>query len=482
MKFIRFNVITILFKFILFALIIVFQVSSANALPTQIIAVDTPNDELTSPIDSVTDVDAYVMYLPIIMEALGILDPTFDEDGRVTTDFYGSTDIGNAVFVQPDGKILVAGYADTGDFNYDFALARYNPDGDLDTSFGNGGLVTTDFGSYEEGRALSVQSDNKIIIAGIVGFGGSNHFALVRYNPDGSLDTSFGNGGLATTDFNDVDEEEGYALTLQPDGKIVVVGQVETVSSIDFALARYSPDGSLDTSFGNGGLVTTDFDGRADHGDTVAVQPDGRIVVGGSAYIGSVPDFAIARYNSDGSLDNSFGIGGLVTTDFSGSDDYGNSVALQADNKIVLAGTADTGGSRDFALARYNSDGSLDTSFGNGGLVTTDFFELDDGCSSVVIQPDGKIVVAGGTRTGGSTDFAVARYNPDGSLDESFGRGGLATTDFFNFRAGGSDIALQPDGKIIVVGRASINYANPDFALARYLSDSNYIDQLSADN
>jgi uncharacterized delta-60 repeat protein len=477
MKFIRFNMLTILFKFILFALIIVFQVFSVNALPAPDSAVDTPNDELTSSIDSVTDVDAYVMYLPIIMEALGILDPTFGGDGRVTTDFNGSTDIGNAVFVQPDGKILVAGYADTGDFNYDFALARYNPDGGLDTSFGNGGLVATDFGGYEEGRALSVQPDKKIII-----IGGFDKFALARYNPDGSLDASFGNGGLVTTDFNDVDEEAGYAVTVQPDGKIVVVGQVETVNSIDFAVARYNPDGSLDTSFGNGGLVTTDFDGRADHGDTVAMQPDGKIVVGGSANIGSVYDFAVARYNSDGSLDASFGNGGLVTTDFFNSDDDGYSVAIQTDDKIVLVGSADTGGSRDFAVARYNPDGSLDTSFGNGGLVTTDFFELDDGCTGVVIQPDGKIVVAGGTRTGGSKDFAVARYNPDGSLDASFGRGGLVTTDFFDFRAGGSDIALQPDGKIIVAGTASLNYANPDFALARYLSDSNYIDQLSAEN
>ncbi len=259
-----------------------------------------------------------------------------------------------------------------------------------------------------------------------------------------------------TTDFGGTDIAN--AVVLQSDGKIVAVGQ----DSSDFALARYNADGSLDSSFGTGGKVTTDF-GGSDAALAAVLQPDGKIVAVGT----SAADFALARYNTDGSLDTSFGTGGKVTTDFGGTDQAWAAV-LQPDGKIVAAGLA----SADFALARYNTNGSLDTSFGTGGKVTTSF-EGSDQARAVVLQPDGKIVAVGWDN---GVEFALARYNTDGLLDSSFGTGGKVTTDF-----GGSDAALaavlQSDGKIVAVGFANTT----DFALARYLIPSLEISSLARD-
>jgi uncharacterized delta-60 repeat protein len=218
----------------------------------------------------------------------------------------------------------------------------------------------------------------------------------------GSLDTSFGVGGKATTDFGGTDEADGVAV--QPDGRIVAAGIAGFYEGGNFALARYDRDGSLDTSFG-GGKVTTDFGSASDFAFDVAIQPNGSIVAGGAVgYSTAGADFALARYERDGSIDPSFGVGGKVTTDF-GSFDYAFAPAIQPDGRIVAAGA----GSEDFAVARYNRDGSLDTSFGIGGKVTTDFGSADDFAFDVAVQPDGSIVAAGRDRSYGA-DFALARY------------------------------------------------------------------------
>ena len=199
-------------------------------------------------------------------------------------------------------------------------------------------------------------------------------FALARYNSDGSLDTTFGTDGKVTTDF---DSPNDYAVGMAIDaaGKVVLVGRSKQAGTgYDFAPARYNTDGSLDTTFGSGGKVTTDFSGSSDNGSCVAIDGDGKIVVGGDSYqVGVGYDFAVARYDTDGSLDTTFGAGGLVTTDFASLDDYGHGLAIDADGNIVLVGRCYQGIYTDFALARYKSDGSLDTAFGTGGLVTTDF-------------------------------------------------------------------------------------------------------------
>ena len=286
--------------------------------------------------------------------------------------------------------------------------------GDLDPGFGSGGRVTTDFAGAPDGaHAVVVQPDGKIIAGGFTD-GFFLNFALVRYNSDGSLDSTFGTGGKVSTPFPD-DFAFLDALALQRDGKIVAAG---STFSDKFALARYDRDGTLDASFGSGGLVTTAFSSQ-DHATAVAVQSDGKIVVGGLAAGATYQDFALLRYNSDGTLDSSFGTGGTVLSDF-GAIDNANALAIQPDGKIIAAGF--TNGvstiAADFALARYNPTGSLDSSFGSAGFVTTDFpvdSPASDVVNALVLQPDGRIIAAGFSfpqhfsATGPA--FALARYD-----------------------------------------------------------------------
>ena len=253
-------------------------------------------------------------------------------------------------------------------------------------------------------------------------------FFLARFNPDGSLDTSFGTDGIVMTDVAGP-WDEGQALAIQADGRIVVVGSSDSVGDAsDFAIVRYHPDGSLDTGFGDDGKVILDLGSPEDYGSDVAIQSDGKIVVSGTAG----DDLVLARLLADGSLDAGFASQGTFTRDVGFS---GNALKIQADGKIVVAGdgyTSYTGSI--LGLARLSSDGSLDLTFGNQGVVTTDFTpgmnRYDDFGTDVIIQADGRIIAAGSTETASGWDFAVARYHPDGRLDSSFGAGGLVTTDF----------------------------------------------------
>ncbi len=406
----------------------------------------------------------------------GELDPSFGSGGRVISDLSPYADIALAVAIQPDNKILAAGFGNS-DNGLDFTLIRYNPDGSLDPGFGSGGKVFTDSGhNSDEAHAIAIQQDGKIILAGLGNI--IDDFFLTRYNRDGSLDTSFGNGGKVFTDFFG-NFDYAKAVVIQPDGKIIAGGQaIRTGLGVDvFALARYNPDGSLDTAFGNGGKVTTSFFGAEDQINALALQPDGKIVAAGiaidSSNIPSTTNFALARYNRDGSLDASFGTGGRVTTHSFSYAQFCTGVVIQPDGKIIAAGGAVKGPiGDDFALARYLPDGRLDPTFGSGGLVTTDFFQRDDYITGIVLQHNGKIVAAG-TADEGFTDksFAVARYNPDGSLDPSFGSSGKTTTDFTGVDDQGRAIALQPDGKIVVAGDTAFR----SFALVRYIGDAPHL-------
>ena len=385
----------------------------------------------------------------VALAAPGDLDPSFGSGGTVITSF-GGADVASAVAIQTDGKLVVAGRTNIAG-NTVFALARYNPAGGLDPTFGTGGLVTTDFGSTDQAFAVALQGDGKIVTAGRRG----SDVIVARHNADGSLDTVFGSNGRVITNFGAT--EQALALVLQPDGKIVVAGRTNKPGpngNFDFALARYESGGALDNTFGALGLVTTDFGGSVDRAFAMALQPDGKLVVAGD----SDANFALARYNSNGSLDASFGSAGKVITSFGGID-QASAVTLQPDGKIVVAGQTDTGISIDFALARYMPDGSLDGAFGSGGRVTTNFTgSSDDVGSAVALQSDGKIVVGGAS----NGNFALARYTPGGTLDTAFGTAGTVTTNL-----GGEDalhaLALQPDGAIVAVGESADR-----FALARY--------------
>ncbi|MBZ0206528.1 MAG: T9SS type A sorting domain-containing protein [Flavobacteriales bacterium] len=396
----------------------------------------------------------------------GSLDGTFGTNGKVTTDFGAGNDRGQSVGIQPDGKTIVAGHSSNGS-DFDFALARYNTDGALDNSFSVDGKVTTDFGTDpDRGQAVAIQPDGKIVVVGASG--NDLDFAVARYNTDGSLDNSFSADGKVTTDFGSL-YDYGRSVAIQPDGKIVVAGNSDNGTDLDFAIVRYNTDGTLDNSFSGDGKVTTDFGSGDDIGRSVAIQPDGKIVVAGDASNGTDDDLALARYNTDGSLDNSFSADGKLTTAFGTGDGSGSAVAIQVDGKIVVAGYASNGTDDDLALTRYNTNGTLDNSFGMDGKVTTAFGTGDDHGYAVAIQPDGKILVAGDAFNGTNYDLALARYNTDGSLDNGFSDDGKVTTAFGTDDEYGSSVAIQPDGKLIVAGSSNDGTTN-DFAVARYIS------------
>jgi uncharacterized delta-60 repeat protein/gliding motility-associated-like protein len=413
--------------------------------------------------------------LPILSYAQpGSLDLSFDNDGKVTTDFGSSTDYAWSAAIQSDGKIVVAGYSNNGP-NIDFALVRYNADGSLDNTFDNDGKVTTDFGNSDDvGRAVAIQIDGKIVVAGSSFQGSISNFALVRYNADGSLDNTFDSDGKVTTVIGSI-SDYGYSVAIQSDGKIVVAGYSYSGSKYDLALVRYNTNGSLDNTFDSDGKVTTDFE-RTDYGKySLAIQSDGKIVVAGRTLNVSDDDFALVRYNIDGSLDNTFDSDGKLTTAIGSDNDFGYSVAIQSDGKIVVAGSSYSGSNWNFALVRYNADGSLDNSFDIDGKVTTDFGSDNDFGYSVAIQSDGKIVVAGQSYNGSTNDFALVRYNADGSLDNSFDIDGKVITVIGSGSLGYS-IAIQCDGKIVVAGQND-NSSNWDFALVRYLGSEEILGQ-----
>ena len=377
-----------------------------------------------------------------VRAAAGDLDSTFGNGGKLTTVFFsGSGEATSAISaIQPDKKIVVAGTVidHTTLQVQKVAIVRYNPDGSLDPSFGSSGIAIFSFpGLFNIAIDLVIQPDGKIVVAG----GASNSptssdFALMRVNANGSLDLTFGSGGIAVTDFAR-GADSAFAVALQPDGKIVVGGASRNLLDIEVlpSLVRYNSDGSLDLTFGSGGKVVADFDGPVG-GEfrDLLIQPDGRIVAVGLTVLFD-SNVSLARYLPDGSLDPTFGIGGMTTTDF-GSQEGGRAAVLQPDGKIIVAGefsqpiTFD----RDFGVARYNSDGTLDHNFGNNGLATIDFFGRNDFAETVALQRNGKIVVAGGISSNvdfsGFGDFGLARFNGDGSLDLSFSSDGKTTVDF----------------------------------------------------
>lgn len=383
----------------------------------------------------------------------GALDPDFGDLGKASEFSNGAQ--GQSVARQSDGKLVVAGGSQ------DFEVFRFNADGSLDTGFANGGIASVDFdAAIDEGYGVAIQSDGKIVVGGSTrALNGSYHdFALARLNTDGSLDTSFGSGGRVTTDIGG-GVDTGRSVVIQSDGFIVLGGHARNVTDTDFAIARYDTNGTLDAAFGTGGIVTTHLIGNNDLGHSLALQPDNRIVIAGRIANGSAQtyDFGLARYNTDGSLDLSFGTGGWVATNLSAAgDDSAQDVAIQADGMIIVAGYSYRGfttGRYDFALVRYNSDGSLDQSFGNNGEVTTALSaNADDFGQAVAVQDDGRIVVAGRQTSNTITDVAITRYNKDGSLDSSFGINGSVSVDFHGRGDSGQDLLIQPDGRIVVAG------------------------------
>ena len=430
---------------------------------------------------------------------ISVPDVGFDIDGVVVSSGIagGSDDGGYNVAVQPDGKVVVAGYSHNGS-NYDLAVWRYNDDGSLDTTFNGTGYLTRDSDAggnhHDFGNGVAIQADGKIVIAG-ESRSASNlqDMAVWRFNSDGSLDTTFNGTGYVTRD-NDAGgngSDVGNAMVIQNDGKIVIAGASGNSSGkLELAVWRLNSDGSMDTSFDSDGVVLhTGVGGpsQSDQAWEVKVKADGKVVVVGQSTTAALnTDMAVWSFNSDGSSDNTFDTDGYATHNgAAGGDaiDSGNDVAIQTDGKIVISGSSNNGSNSDFALWRYNTNGSLDTTFdgdgytshgGAAGGVGTDISE------GVAIQSDGKIVATGyGTNASGADDAIIWRYNSNGSLDTSFDSDGYISHNSLagaTGYAGPLGMTLDSDDRILFTGY------NEDVGGVYKMTVWRYVDYRQIDN
>jgi serine/threonine-protein kinase len=427
----------------------------------------------------------------------GALDPSF---GAGTGRVIGPSGQVPAIVMQPDGKIVVGGAKTPPGGIHRFALNRYNAEGTLDTTFGESGTVQTAVGDSHSGisvRGLALQSDGKIIaVSHGASFRNRPVFAVVRYNPNGSLDSSFGAGGIVLTDVaakKDGGSQFARAVALQSDGKIVVCGSsvqdTGPFKPLVFTVVRYNSDGTLDSSFGpnKNGIVLTPQFGQRVYANALAIQPDGKIVVEGTR--GDLPPpltgptaMVVARYTAAGELDDSFGSGGIIK-DLAppGTSPQATDVLIQNNGQIIVAGAFSTqalsyteakfNSIGTLTLARLTSAGQLDTAFGNAGYVVSDSSIL--WVWATAREVNGRLVVAGYARLPRDSPrsaFAVAAYMADGALDKTFGVGGIASTDFLGARTSAWAMAIQPDGKIVVVGTTTQFGSDTQItALARFL-------------
>ena len=401
----------------------------------------------------------------------GDLVTSFGNDGVVMTDFAGGNDAANAVAPTSEGKIVAAGLATMPTTGTDFALARYDRSGQLDLSFGSGGKVTTDFfGGNDGARSLVVQANGNIVLSGFTTNGSERQFALAGYLANGNLNPAFGQGGKLTFDLGST--SDAYKITVQEDGKLLVVGESRPQNSLDFTILRLNADGSTDTSFGNNGIARVDF-GNSDRA-TCLVFDGSKIFVGGVAVKSATDsDFAIAGLNSDGSLNNIFGGDGTVTVDFFGKQDSAQDICIiqdpnNKDSLPILCGGSVTNVTSDFGVAAMDRNGNLVTSLFNQGKDTIDLKGARDLLVDLEIQPDGGIVGTGWAGIGTNFDLGIVKWDDSGRRDLSWGPGGLT----FDTAAGGNNVAV--DGMIylnnFVTAGVGLNPAtgNDDFVLTQH--------------
>jgi len=361
---------------------------------------------------------AVTRYLPS-----GELDPTFGDNGVTITDFGKSWDWAYALALQPDGRIVVGGMSDRSG-SKDFALARYLPNGRLDLDFGHRGLVLTPVRPLTTDivHGLAIEPDGRIVAAGVsfddkVSMRPNGDFLVARYTPRGELDPSFGVGGVASTNFEGESYDEPYAVVLQPDGRIVLGGVSNTGGGIgrifgadNLALARYLPNGFADPSFGTDGKVVVDAGAMQEAIRALALQRDGAIVAAGRTNGEKRGDLLVARFLPSGDLDRTFGDPqkpGMAINDLGTAEEGLTSVVLAPDGSIIGGGVIAPRPNGDMAVVRYDHQGRLDRSFGHNGVATADFGGRDDRLRALALQPDGKAVAVGSSET----DFALARFD-----------------------------------------------------------------------
>lgn len=428
--------------------------------------------------------------------APGRMDSTF---GVVTTaldDLDVQTRIAR-IATQPDGKLVVAGSrgarVPSGQYyEKDFWLARFNADGTPDVTFGQGGEVITEAPESSQPSQIVdvvILSDGKILAGGWAGTNSAGYatadLALARYHADGTLDTTFGSGGIVTQDFAGRNDGQQVYLLPQSDGRVVAVSRSETADGYRLVLVRYLADGTVDGSFGSGGYTFADLGPLLLLVTGAGVQPDGGIVVITTQQSGST--FQFRRFHTNGVADATFGSGGVVTTyptSFQGS----YRALVHRDGRIVIPGSVLNGTTRHLAVSQFNPDGTPDSSFGGDGVATADFGRNSEGYAAIAVQPDGKVIAGGITWTLSPSNqmFGLARFNADGSIDTTFGTNGTVTTDVaVGTHDRPMDIAVQPDGKFAVGGEVVVpgsTYSDVKTVVVRYLGDAPLDLDIDSDN
>jgi uncharacterized delta-60 repeat protein len=384
--------------------------------------------------------------------------------GKVITSVGSSSDIARAVAVQSDGKVVLAGTCRNSAGNTDFCATRYNADGSLDSTFDVGGKATRSLvAGNDEAYALAIQPNGQIVLAGWCENGTNRDFCALRLSPIGTVDAAaFPGTGQAIVAIGG-GNDEARAVGLQPDGKIVLAGFCSNGSNNDFCALRLNADGSTDTTFGTGGAVTTPVGSGADEAYALAIQPDGHIVLAGACANGSNADFCAVRYSATGTA-GAAGTGTIIAPMSSG-DDIATAVTLQSDGKVVLAGYCSNGVDQDFCVLRLSADGTIDNTFDGDGKLISPVGGSGDFAYGVALQADGKLILAGYCLNP-FADFCMTRHNTDGSLDTTFGTGGKVITPLGSSADAAYAIALQSDGKILLAGECFVS--NYDFCVARF--------------
>jgi uncharacterized delta-60 repeat protein len=403
-----------------------------------------------------------------IAQSPGDLDKTFGNGGKVNVGISGYYDVAKSMALQHDGKIVVVGYGKESLASFKgLSVARYLQNGEMDFDFGNLGVigrVTTDL----EGEANSVviQKDDKIVITGYSISPATNNeeITLIRFTENGNIDKSFGNKGLVITEISN-EKDEGESVAIQRDGKIVVVGATDHKPTTDIVLVRYNENGSIDYSFGINGIVITDIKSSMDIGKSLVIQDDGKIIVSGFTHIINKFFMTLLRYDTNGDLDTTFGESGIVITEINGRRGKMD-MAIQNDGKIILVGPSEVEDSHHFTVLRFNNNGSLDQSFGRNGVTKTIIGNYSE-AESVALDLNGNIVVAGTTELG-NEQFVVAMYDQNGMLVSGFGLDGIVKTSFIkNSVDRAHSVVIDNDGNIIVAGETKNDYTT--FGLVRLI-------------
>jgi uncharacterized delta-60 repeat protein len=405
-------------------------------------------------------------------QADGTPDAFFGTDGAVVLKPSSGFDNANDVEVLPDGKIMVAGNAQTTSTNFDLAIYRLNSDGSPDATFGTNGLVLHDlFGFQDFAYSIKILPDGKMLVAGstMVAEPDDIDFFCARLNPDGSFDTAFGTNGFTTVHFG-INEDEANAIALQPDGKIILAGQSQVLGvTTNTALARLNSDGSMDNTFSGDGKLLANVGANSEKALDVLLLENGSIMTAGYI-LNTSQDILVKKFTSSGEIDLTFGINGSKTINPKNSDDLGYAITRHPLNgRILVAGRYGISSKADATVLSISENGVIDSTFGINGFTTLNI-NYSDKANAIFIQPDGKIIITGGEAPSGISFYNsfIARFNEDGTIDNTFGTSnGYTLSPFGEVGSIGNDIAMQADGKIVTCGIASQVSGN-DFGILRY--------------